>query len=1256
MVPAKKKSSLNHTGFCRKFLPRWTGFLSQHRRPATIGLLLVGVLLGLWSTFRFVIDASQPPDARLAMAVEANSASNAAQVTPVPLAQAIPLRGSNGTSARTTPDPDAVLLAQRMQGALAMVAQGHAGPTPTLPPVPTNSHSNPSLVPPPARFSDAQLAALSDLRWRSGKQLEVRGNADNNTIRYLEGLSLERPAETPAPRQTLAETTAGNFLQRNRELLLLSNPGEELARTQETRDELGYTQIRYEQRHAGLPVWPAGLTVQLDRAGHAHLLTGAYVPTPEGLELEPRLPAADAGDLAQQRVGVNSLAPIERQELIIYAPIDGTTRLAYKVEMHTTPLDHWLVVVDAATGEIVESINKVCTAATVGSGTDEGGQTRSVNLWSANNRHYLVDASKPMFNGVTGNPPSPGNTFGGIIILDAKGVNPLVNAAAFAPEVISSTSTNSGFPASSISASFNLSVVYDYFLQRHQRNSIDGQGGTIRGVVEVPVDNGFWSQGTILLGNADHYANSLDFVAHEMAHGVTERTANLIYRDQSGAMNEAFSDIFGEATEAFHRGTPDWKFGSQLSKQMRDLKNPNAFDVRPGRPFPARMSQFITVNDPILDTFTGRDNGGVHFNSSIINHAFYQLVEGLPGAIGMAAAERIFYRALTTKLQQQSQFIDCRLACVQSAVEIFGAGSPQAIRTGEAFNAVEIFDQAPPPGPTPVVGVAGPDSLIFTYVDQFSGLSFLARREAALGDPATGVTLSPVAMAPRKRPAVLADGSSVMVVTANNDMALVNTQTGQGQSLGFAGLVWSVGLSVDGQFAAIILRDAFGQPRNQINVIRLGTQQVETYNLLAPALDGGSLATVLYGDTLDFSLDGGFLYYDALNRLRFSDGTIFDNWSIYVIDRSTGAEFMVVRPVPGVNIGNPSLGQIHNHRLVYEAQNPQLARSTIYGLNAQSGQSGVLFTVNNGTLGIGYPNLNGDDTQLYFSDFFSNLAVIGTIGLTSDGLSFTGNAGPTLSLNQAAGPLIGAVYRRGTFSGLPSVQVTATVPTTSEAGGSPGLFTLTRTGSTAAALPLQFVLTGTAGNGTDYFGTALSVNIAAGSANTTVTILPFNDTLVEGDETVILTLTPASHYVVGGAGTATVTIIDDDQPANAFEAWALTNNVVGVNGNEDLDDYNNLTEFALGTNPKVANPPGLIRGELRTVGQQRFLSLVVSRQTNNPAVQFIVEVADSVTGPWNSGPAHTTIVTNTQSQFIVRDNSPITTKARRFMRLKLALL
>ncbi len=1122
-------------------------------------------------------------------------------------------------------------------------------------PVQSLDHPNPQLAPPPVAFTPEQQRALAALQWRSGKQLEVRGHPEKKTIRYLQGLSLEPAATIADSGKSMAETTAANFLSQNRELLLLNEPGTELVRTAEQHDSLGFTQVHYEQTYQGLPVWPASLTVQLNPAGNASLLTGAYVPTPDDLNLEPGVPPQEALRVAQEFLKLDSGAAAERQDLIIYAPTEGETRLAHRLEMHTSPFENWLLVVDAHTGQILTSYNQACSSAVTGSGTDLGGQTRSLNLWFENNQYYMVDTSQPMFNG-NSDPPSINSTVGGILIFNANNVDN--NSPQYAPSQIVSASSSSGFPAAGVSAAYNLARVYNYFRVRHQRNSINNQGGSVIGVVNTPINNAFWNGGIITLGSADNWAHTLDFVAHEMAHGVTENSANLVYRDQSGAMNEAFSDIFGESTEAWHTGSTDWLLGSQLSQPLRDMQEPSTIEIALGRKYPSKMSEFIPPNDPFLDNFTGRDNGGVHFNSSIINHAYYLLVEGLPGAIGIPDGERIFYRALTTKLQKQSQFIDCRLACVQSAVELFGAGSPQALRTAEAFTAVEIFDQAAPPPPTPVPTVSGPDSLLFTYVYPGDGFTYLARREAAFSDPTAGYGISAVPIAPQRRPAVFGNGSLAMFVTANNDIGLINTQTGAAQTMGFPGLVWSLGVSSDGQFAAFVLRDQFGQPENQINVVNLTTSNVETYNLLAPALDGGATATVLFADSLDFTLDGSQLYYDALNRISFAGGTFIDSWSIYMIDRPSGNEFQVVPPFAGFNIGNPSVGQIHNHRIVFEAQNLASAVSTVYGMNLHSGQFGALFNINS-SLGVAYPSLGGDDTVAYISDYafnqfgFFQFSAIAALPLTANGLAPAGNATLYLQGN-AAGPTIGSIYRRGTFTGLPTLTVTATDATATEGGADNAEFTVQRQGSTAGALAFSYVLTGTAGNGSDYQTIPLTASIPSGQSNLKITVTPIDDALDEPNETVVLTLASASHYSLGTQNSANASIVDNDV-ATGFQAWAAGHGVVGELGNEDLDPYVNVIEYALGLNPKQADAPGRIRAEIRTSGANRYLALVVDRETKRTDINYIGEFSDAMS-LWNSGPPHTTTITDTPTSLVIRDNTTVSSKPSRFSRLKVQLL
>ncbi len=211
-----------------------------------------------------------------------------------------------------------------------------------------------------------------------------------------------------------------------------------------------------------------------------------------------------------------------------------------------------------------------------------------------------------------------------------------------------------------------------------------------------------------------------------MTHGVTEKTAGLVYQDQPGALNEAMSDIFGENVEFFTFGGPDWHKGVRLlERPLQNYANCRAVEYLPGVPHPQRMSEFVR---------TGEDNGGVHGNSCLINHAYYLLAAGFPNSIGIRDAKRIFYRALTRYLLRNSQFVDARLA----ATDLCSPASTQAQRTAEAFDAVEIFDGETTPPPPPFPPVPGPDALRFVFYDAGQDEFFLGRREAGLGDPHPG--------------------------------------------------------------------------------------------------------------------------------------------------------------------------------------------------------------------------------------------------------------------------------------------------------------------------------------------------------------------------------------------------------------------------------------------------------------------------------------------------------------------------------------
>ncbi len=1164
------------------------------------------------------------------------------------------------------------LVQARLREAMTDLRAKRQAPDPVLKrrPLPKPRAVDPALLPRPALLNEKQLANLAELRWRSGKQLHYRAFNRHGTINYIEGMMLEPPADVIGPNQSPEAATAWNFLKRNRVLLGLENPSEELVLEREEGDSLGYTQLHFRQTHGGLPVWPANLMVQIKPGGHASLLMGSYISSPTEIDRQPRIAEENAWAAARQAVGVLPGRPIEDSQLLIYAPQDAEPQLAYRVNLHRNMSEHWTVVVDAADGAVLSHYNHVCTAAVQGSGNDVSGTPQNLPLWEhTDGFFYMVDTTQPMYD-ATSNPPFLQNSRGVIKIVDAN--NQMPQGANVSYVDVRSNSATSGFSAEAVSASVNLGRVYNYFRQRFERNSIDGAGGSILGVVNVQMDNAFWNGSFIALGNLDTWADSLDFNAHEMSHGVISRTSNLVYQNQSGALNEAFADILGEGCEAHYAGgNLDWILGSGLSRGLRSMKDPASIPMIPGvaTPYPKKMSEFLTVThpDPNVANLVRNDSGGVHLNSSIINHAFYLLAEGLPGAIGLDESLQIFYRTVTTKLNPQSGFIDCRLGCVASAKELFGEGSPQVLKVAEAFDAVEIYDQQAPTMPAPIPTVNSQDNTLFTFTPDFNQ-QFLGRLELAQGDGQVGVQLGNVTVNVGSTPSVSGDGSFAVFVDSSFDVVLIDTLSGEGGPLGFAGQVYSVSVSADGSTLGFVFLDEFFNPSNRVSVVDIATNEAVEYDLAAPIFDQRGENTgspILFAHVLDFTPDARFIYCDALNRIQLGSGYTEDLWSIYAIDQQTGDTYVVIPPISGVNIGNPSLGQAHNHFLVFEAEDA-LGVNYVYATDLVSGQINQIGAIAGGAVTpfIARPGYNGDDTEIVYTEYsfdpvFGWVPRADHLAMATNGIEAQGNAQIWLNTAVVGTPTVRSViYRRGVYQGLPSVSVAATGAAASEAGETPGRFTLSRTGDTTAALNVSLVLTGSAENGIDYEATPLTIDIAPGQANAEVVIRPVDDALPEATEDVTLTITEATHYTIAEPSTATMTLEDNEAPlASDFASWANENGV-GVSdftGNPDKDAFVHLIEYGLGLDPAVPDGRGAVRVTTTDVNGEQFLTLRIQRRRKAPDVEYLAEVSPSLeTGTWSSGEQAIVVLEDSETALVVRDRTPIGPASRlRAMRLRI---
>ena len=243
---------------------------------------------------------------------------------------------------------------------------------------------------------------------------------------------------------------------------------------------------------------------------------------------------------------------------------------------------------------------------------------------------------------------------------------------------------------------------YDYYFSQHGRDSYDGLGSTIISTVDFctpakpcPYRNAFWNGAQMVYG-AD-FSKADDVVAHELTHAVTEKSAKLIYFMQSGALNESFSDIFGETVDLTNTGGNDsgtvrWLQGENIpGGAIRNMMNPTVF----GDPGKVSDPQYI-CNDSFAET---NDRGGVHTNSGVPNHAYALMVDGgtyngqTVAGIGLTKAGKIQYRALTSYLVSTSDFQADYTALQQACSDLIGTAGITAsdcTQVKKALDAVEM--------------------------------------------------------------------------------------------------------------------------------------------------------------------------------------------------------------------------------------------------------------------------------------------------------------------------------------------------------------------------------------------------------------------------------------------------------------------------------------------------------------------------------------------------------------------------------------
>ncbi len=520
-----------------------------------------------------------------------------------------------------------------------------------------SSASDPSEPTIPADATAEQGAALQKLVAATGERWSFRQHDLFATPAHLEG----RTANLLAGRTPKAATLA--FLETHKALFKMTAPQSELEETRSRTDALAMTHVRFAQRTHGLRVLGAELMAHYDESGALRVIDANYVPGLEGMDLSPTTTAAqaEANAFAELRTRSQSkTATATPPELAVYAPGDRAPALAYRLTIEDTNLDSLTRVeytIDAKSGAVLLALSNLQELAA--QGLSSTGKTFSFEASQQGASYALIDTTRAA---------------GGIRTYSANNGQNAPGALVTSTSLTANWDRTGAKPGSAVDAHYYAGKVYDVYKAKLARNGLNGQGGAMISTVHYGQNfaNAFWTGQQMVYGDGTaataSFAAALDVVGHEFTHGVTQSESNLIYQNQSGALNEALSDIFGNIIEheVFPDATKNWQVGEGLlgAQFLRDMQDPSK-----GRQ-PGHMAELVR---------TSQDNGGVHINSGIVNNAAFLMTMGgtqarskiqVPRGIGWENLAKVFYRANTEYLMQSSDFKAAANATAKAAADL----------------------------------------------------------------------------------------------------------------------------------------------------------------------------------------------------------------------------------------------------------------------------------------------------------------------------------------------------------------------------------------------------------------------------------------------------------------------------------------------------------------------------------------------------------------------------------------------------------
>ncbi|HAF28980.1 MAG TPA: peptidase M4, partial [Bacteroidales bacterium] len=469
------------------------------------------------------------------------------------------------------------------------------------------------------------------------------------------------------------------------------------------KDQIGYVHERFQQYYQGIKV-ENGVYIVHSREGVLEALSGEYKLI-NNISVTPSISANEAIENAKAFVNAQEYVKESEKssftpELVIVAndynkhPKDNYEMvLAYKVDVYASkPLSRDYIYVDAQTGDVVHTNAIIKTADATGTAATRYSGTKSIKTDSYNGSYRLRDMSR-------------GN---GIITYDCNTSTSYTSAVDFTDVDNNWTAAewdNAAKDNGALDAHWAGMVTYDYFNEVHGRNSFDGNGAQMKTYVHFDdsYENAYWNGSVFTFGDGAStfdILTSLDVFGHEFGHAVCEYTADLVYSKEPGALNEAFSDIWGCTIE--YKYAPDkdtWLMGEDLGYVLRDLSNPKA----KGLPDTYLGDNWVT---------SSADYYGVHTNNGPFCYWYYLISVGGSGtndnndaysvtAIGIDKAEKIAYRVESVYMTASSNYANARTFAIQAAQDLYGAGSQEEISVTNAMYAIGVGE--PYGGVTPPV-------------------------------------------------------------------------------------------------------------------------------------------------------------------------------------------------------------------------------------------------------------------------------------------------------------------------------------------------------------------------------------------------------------------------------------------------------------------------------------------------------------------------------------------------------------------------